>query len=66
MLKIENLVAAVLDTHVWVWSAAGDARVEKLRGFSGSAMVLGIPLITADARIVEWNANHRMAQVIAL
>ena len=135
MLKIENLVAAVLDTHVWVWSAAGDARAEKLRGFSGSAMVsaisqwevsmlvkkgrlrllpdeeswfsanleppvslapltaeismascrlpdfhgdpadrmivatamiLGIPLITADAKIVEWNDTHRMAQVIAL
>jgi PIN domain nuclease of toxin-antitoxin system len=131
----ENLVAAVLHTHVWVWSAAGDARAGKLRGFSGSAMVsaislwevsmfvkrgrlrllpdeeswfsanleppvslapltaeislascrlpdfhgdpadrrivatamvVGIPLITADARIVEWNANHRMAQVIAL
>lgn len=135
MLKIENLVAAVLDTHVWVWSAAGDARAEKLREFSGSAMVsaislwevsmlamkgrlrllpdeeswfssnleppvslapltaevsmascrlpdfhgdpadrmivatamvLGIPLITADVKVVEWNDNHRMAQVIAL
>ncbi len=135
MLKIENLVAAVFDTHIWVWSAAGDARAGKLRGFSGSAMisaisqwevsmlvmkghlslkpdeeswfsanleppitlapltaeistascrlpefhgdpadriivatamVLGIPLITADAKIIEWNDTHQMAQVIGL
>lgn len=42
MLKIENLVAAVLDTHVWVWSAAGDPRAEKLREFSGTAIVSAI------------------------
>lgn len=135
MLKIENLVAAVFDTHVWVWSAAGDPRAGKIREFSGSAivsaisqwevsmlvmkgrlrlmpdeaswfsanleppislapltseiarvscrlpdfhgdpadlmivataMVLGIPLITADAKIVEWNDAHQMTQVIAL
>lgn len=42
MPKIENLIAAVLDTHVWVWSAAGDARAEKLRDFSGKAVVSAI------------------------
>lgn len=135
MLKIENLIAAVFDTHIRVWSAAGDPRAEKLREFSGSAIisaisqwevsmlvmkgrlslmpdeeswfsanleppislapltakisvvscrlpdfhgdpagriivataiVLGIPLITADAKIVEWNEPRQMAQVIAL
>jgi PIN domain nuclease of toxin-antitoxin system len=42
MPKIENLIAAVLDTHVWVWSAAGDARAEKLKNFSGTAVVSAI------------------------
>ncbi|MEY3897425.1 MAG: hypothetical protein RLZZ214_2946 [Verrucomicrobiota bacterium] len=135
MLKIENLVAAVLDTHVWVWSAAGDARAEKLRDFSGTAIVsaisqwevamlamkgrlklmpdeeswfsanletpvclapltaeistascrlpdfhgdpadriivataitLGLPLITADEKIIRWNEEQRLLQVIML
>jgi PIN domain nuclease of toxin-antitoxin system len=135
MLKIENLVAAVFDTHVWVWSAAGDSRAGKLRDFSGTAiisaisqwevsmlvmkgrltlmpdeetwfsanlespvslapltaeisiascrlpdfhgdpadriivataMTLGIPLITADERIIRWNEEQSLVQVIAL
>jgi PIN domain nuclease of toxin-antitoxin system len=135
MLKIENLIAAVFDTHVWVWAAAGDLRAEKIRDFSGAAVIsaisqwevsmlamkgrltllpdevswfsanlespislapltaeisltscrlpdfhgdpadriivataitLGIPLITADEKIVRWNEMKRMAQVIGL
>lgn len=135
MLKIENLVAAVFDTHVWVWSAAGDPRAERIRAFSGTAMVsaisqwevsmlatkgrlslkpdeeswfsanleapvslapltaeismascrlpdfhgdpadriivataiiLGVPLITADEKIIQWNETQRLVQVIAL
>lgn len=135
MLKIENLIAAVFDTHVWVWSAAGDPRAEKLREFSGTAIIsaisqwevsmlamkgrlalmpdeaswfsanleapvslapltaeistascrlpdfhgdpadriivataitLGIPLITADEKIIRWNETQRMTQVIGL
>ncbi len=135
MLKIENLVAAVFDTHVWVWSAAGDPRAEKIREFSGTAIVaaisqwevsmlamkgrlslmpdeatwfstnlespvslapltaaistascrlpdfhgdpadriiaatattLGIPLITADDKIIRWNEEKRMLQLIEL
>jgi PIN domain nuclease of toxin-antitoxin system len=42
MPKIENLIAAVFDTHVWVWSAAGDPRAEKLRNFSGTAIISAI------------------------
>ncbi len=42
MLKIENLVAAVFDTHVWIWSAAGDPRAEKIQGFSGIAIISAI------------------------
>jgi PIN domain nuclease of toxin-antitoxin system len=42
MPKIENLIAAVFDTHVWVWSAAADPRAEKLRNFSGTAVVSAI------------------------
>jgi PIN domain nuclease of toxin-antitoxin system len=42
MLKIENLVAAVLDTHVWVWAAAGDPRAGKLGDFAGTAVVSAI------------------------
>ena len=44
MLKIENLVAAVFDTHVWVWAAAGDERAAKIQGFSGTAVVSAISL----------------------
>ncbi len=135
MLKIENLIAAVFDTHIWVWSAAGDPRAEILRSFSGTAIVsaisqwevsmlamkgrltllpdeeswfssnleppvslapltaeislascrlpdfhgdpadriivataitLGIPLITADEKIIRWNEEKRMLQVIGL
>lgn len=40
--RIENLIAAVFDTHVWVWSAAGDPTAEKLRSFSGIAVVSAI------------------------
>ena len=133
--KIENMIAAVFDTHVWVWSAAADARAEKLRKFSGTAVVsaisqwevsmlamkgrltlhpdekswfssnlappvslaplsaeicltscrlldfhgdhadriivatavtMGIPLITADEKILRWNETHHALQVIAL
>ena len=135
MLKIENLIAAVFDTHVWVWSAAGDPRAEEIRDFSGTAIVsaisqwevsmlamkgrlnlmpdeetwfsanlelpvslvpltveismascrlpdfhgdpadriivataitLGIPLITADEKIIKWNETLGLVQVISL
>ncbi len=135
MPKIENLIAAVFDTHVWVWSAAGDPRAEKIRDFSGTAIVsaisqwevsmlaikgrlgllpdedawfsanlespvslapltaeismascrlpdfhgdpadriivataitLGIPLITADEKIIKWNETLGLVQVISL
>jgi PIN domain nuclease of toxin-antitoxin system len=42
MPKIENLIAAVFDTHVWLWAAAGDPRAGKLRDFSGTAIVSAI------------------------
>ena len=126
-------MAAVFDTHVWVWSAAGDPRAERIRDFSGTAIVsaisqwevsmlamkgwltlipdeeswfsqnlaspvslapltaeistascrlpdfhgdpadriivatartLGIPLITADEKIIRWNEEQRLVQVI--
>jgi PIN domain nuclease of toxin-antitoxin system len=135
MPKIEHLVAAVFDTHVWVWAAAGDARAGKIREFSGTAVVsaisqwevsmlamkgrlelkpdeptwfsenlkapvslapltadistascqlsdfhgdpadriivataitLGIPLITADEKIIRWNESMRMLQIIGI
>jgi PIN domain nuclease of toxin-antitoxin system len=135
MPKIENLIAAVLDTHVWIWAAAGDPRAAKMRGFSGTAMisaisqwevamlamkgrikllpsedewfslnlespaslapltaeisiascrlpdfhgdpadriivatalVLGIPIITADEKIILWNKKKKMLQLIAI
>ncbi len=135
MPKLSNLVAAVLDTHVWVWAAAGDVRANALKEFRGAAivsaistwevsmlemknrlelqpdaeswfqqnlaspvsleplspeislvscqlpdfhgdpadrmivataMVLGLPLITADSKIIAWNEEHRMLQVIDL
>lgn len=133
--KIENLIAAVFDTHVWVWAAAGDPRAEKLRDFAGTAVVsaisqwevsmlamkgrlilkpdeetwfsanlappvslaplsaeisrtscrlpdfhgdpadriivataltMGLPLVTADEKIIAWNETQRLLQVIPL
>ena len=135
MPKIENLIAAVFDTHVWVWSAAGDPRAEKIRAFAGTAVVsaisqwevsmlamkgrltlkpdeetwfsanlappvslaplsaeisrtscrlpdfhgdpadrmivataltMGLPLVTADEKIITWNETQRLLQVIPL
>lgn len=135
MLKIESLVAAVFDTHVWIWASAGDVRAKSLEKFSGAAIVsaisqwevamlamkgrvilkpsiehwfaenlespvslapltseisiiscnlpdfhgdpadrlivataisMGIPLITADEKIIRWNESQRMLQVIPL
>lgn len=42
MPKIENLVAEVFDTHVWVWATAGDERAAKISDFSRTAFVLAI------------------------
>jgi PIN domain nuclease of toxin-antitoxin system len=42
MPKIENLIAAVFDTHVWVWAAADDSRAVELRDFSGTAIIAAI------------------------
>lgn len=135
MLNIESLVAAVLDTHAWVWASAGDSRARTLQNFSGAAVVsaisvwevsmlsmkgrlelkpdeaiwfsenlespvtlspltpeiciassrlpdfhgdpadriivatamtLGIPLITADEKIIRWNENQKLLQMIAI
>lgn len=135
MPKIENLVAAVLDTHVWLWASAGDPRAAALESFAGTAIIaaisqwevtmlamkgrvvlkpdpetwfsenlespvsiapltaeisiiscslidfhgdpadrlivataisMGIPLITADEKIIRWNESQRMLQIIAL
>lgn len=135
MLKVESLVAAVFDTHVWVWAAAGDSRASVIENFSGTAIIsaislwevsmlsmkgrlelkpdeaswfsanlespatlspltpeicmtscslpdfhgdpadriivataiaLGIPLITADEKIIHWNEKQRLLQVIEI
>jgi PIN domain nuclease of toxin-antitoxin system len=42
MPKIDQVKAALLDTHVWVWSAAGDARAKALRDFRGTAFLSAI------------------------
>lgn len=134
MPKLENLVAAVFDTHVWVWACAGDPRAEALRHFKGTpiisaisvwevamlankgrlhlsptieqwitanlappvalepispgisiescrlpgfhgdpadrlivatAMETGLPLITADRQMIEWNERHQLLQLLA-
>lgn len=42
MPRLENLVAAVLDTHVWVWTCAGDKRAEGMRKFKGTPIIPAI------------------------
>ena len=42
MPKIDRIKTALLDTHVWVWSVAGDPRAAMLRNFCGVAFVSAI------------------------
>ena len=42
MPPLERVAAVVLDTHVWVWMAAGDERAEKLRGYAGRLILPAI------------------------
>src|SRR5690349_7976571 len=42
MLRVNKLLAAVFDTHVWVWCTAGDGRASKLQNFSGQIVVAAI------------------------
>lgn len=42
MPVLEKLVAAVLDTHVWIWCAAGDSRAAVLAGFNGRMIIPAI------------------------
>ncbi|MCC6353914.1 MAG: type II toxin-antitoxin system VapC family toxin [Verrucomicrobiae bacterium] len=133
MPRPEHLVAAVLDTHLWVWLAAGHNRAAPLAAFKGqwflsaisvwevlmleskerlrlkpnpdqwlaanlappvvleplspaicrescrlpdfhgdpadrmivaTALVLGLPLATADARIRDWNNRFKIIQLV--
>ena len=42
MPKIENILAAVFDTPIWLWSVAGDRRAKAIEGFSGTALIPAI------------------------
>ena len=42
MPTLERVPAVVLDTHVWVWMAAGDQRAEKLQGYAGRLILPAI------------------------
>ena len=44
MPKIENLRAAVLDTHAWVWASMGDARAGALKIYRGGVILSAISL----------------------
>lgn len=135
MPGIEGLLAAVLDTHVWLWVCAGHSRARVLTNFTGravvsaisvweiamleskgritlkpnpqswleknlrapvelepihpaiclescrlpdfhgdpadrlvvaTALVLGVPLVTADEKILTWNEEHRLLRMVAL
>jgi len=42
MPTLERVTAVVLDTHVWIWMAAGDERAGKLRGYAGRLLLPAI------------------------
>ena len=42
MLELEKIPSVVIDTHIWVWQAAGDRRVEKLRKYRGRQILPAI------------------------
>ena len=134
MPRIDSLVAAVFDTHAWVWTVAGEPQAQRLSAFRGrvvvssisvwevamleakgrlqlkhgvevwldlnlaapvaleplgpviavescrlpgfhgdpadriivaTACVLGLPLITADSEIHDWNRRHQQLQLLS-
>jgi PIN domain nuclease of toxin-antitoxin system len=42
MPRIKQLKAALMDTHVWIWAAAGESRASALSAFAGVAYVSAI------------------------
>ena len=42
MPTLERVTAVVLDTHAWIWMAAGDERAGKLRGYAGRLLLPAI------------------------
>jgi predicted nucleic acid-binding protein len=38
----------------------------KIENLIATAITLGVPLITADEKIIRWNEMQRLVQVIAL
>lgn len=44
MPRLENLAAAVLDTHVWVWTCAGDRRAAGMEKFKGAPIISAISI----------------------
>jgi PIN domain nuclease of toxin-antitoxin system len=42
MPPLEKVSAVVLDTHVWIWMAAGDQRASQLRGYTGRLILPAI------------------------
>lgn len=135
MQSLEQIAAAVLDTHAWVWMSAGAPEASKTANFRGrcivsaisvwevamldqkgrldltpdvdtwvtaslqrpvelepispaiciassrltefhgdpadrlivaTAMTLGLPLMTADKKIIEWNKAHSAIQILNL
>lgn len=44
MPKVEQLRAAVLDTHIWVWLSSGDKRAKVFSAFRGQPIVSAISI----------------------
>lgn len=42
MPKVDQLRAAVLDTHIWVWLSSGDKRAKVFEAFQGQPIVSAI------------------------
>lgn len=42
MPKVDQLRAAVLDTHIWVWLSSGDKRAKAFNAFQGQPIVSAI------------------------
>ena len=69
MPGVERLPALVLDTHVWIWMAAGDERAGILRGYAGRMILPAIcvwetAMLAAKGRlklqpgVEEWVARN--------
>jgi len=74
MSTLERAPAIVLDTHVWIWMAAGDGRAGSMRNYAGrmilpaigvweTAMLAAKGRLKLEPGVEEWVARNLEAPI---